>query len=188
MYYFFRFLRKNRKELLWAFATIPLIFNYFFWVHGTSTAYIMSMDFQRVFWILAPLVSLFAFTQIDSGNYLPSFNRIGLTWQASYFLEKCIHLICCFISISSFLCLLTALLIRGAPNQYMETHVAQLDKFRFINYHYYWQLTSTNEQLSMRHFKISGRDYRWLDNHRRDPIRVRLKQNIAGSSVTVIKK
>lgn len=174
--------------MLWAFSTIPLIFNYFFWVHGTSTSYVMSLDFERVFWVLSPLVSLFAFTQVDSGSYLPSFHKMGLPWQLSYFVEKLLHLIFCFISISSFLCLLTVFLIRGAPNQYVETRVAQLDEFRFITYHYYWQVKSPNEQLLMRHFKIGRRDYRWLDDHRRDPIRIRLKQNIAGSSVTVIKK
>ncbi len=178
---------EQKRQMIWAFIIIPMIFNYFFWIDGSSPSYVMSFEFQKTFWLLSPLVSLFAMTQIDSGVYIPSLRRLGLPWHLSYTIEKILHGLLCFVSISSFLLLLTALLIRHAPNHYMETGVGQLTEERFIVYHYYWQLNTLQLHLAGRDFKISKSEYNWLQDHRQDPIRVRVKHNLAGSSVTIIR-
>lgn len=178
---------KQHTQIIWAFILIPLILNYYFWIHGASPSYSMSFEFQKTFWLLSPLASLFAMTQIDSGSYLPSFRKLYLPWQLSYFLEKMIHGLLCFIAISSFLFLLTALLIQQAPNQYMETRVAEVQQERFIIYHYYWKLSIPHPYLAGRDFKISKSEYNWLQDHRQSPIRVRVKHNLAGSSITIIR-
>lgn len=183
----FKLLRKAPKQLLWAFFSIPLVFNYFIWLHGQSTSYAMSLDFERIFWILLLITSFTAYTQLDSSNYLPSFRRLGLPWQLSYFLEKLLHAICCLISMTSFLFLLTALLIRSAPLHYMEARVARLDQSRLLTYHYYWQMNIENSNLMIPSYKVDERTFKWLEDNRSERIRIRVRSNLAGASVKVIR-
>lgn len=183
----FKLIRKTPKQIIWAFCILPFIFNYFLWLHGTETSYAMSAEFEDAFWVVLPLMSLVGFTQVDSSAYLPSFRRLGLSWQLSYLLEKCIHLVCAVLSTASFLFLLTAMLIRHAPVHYMEAKVSRLEQTRFLSYHYYWQLKSSEPKLTTSNYKIDEKTYKWLEENRNERVRIRVRNNLAGTSVTAIR-
>lgn len=178
---------KAKKQVIWAFLSIPLGLNYFFWLHGNTTSYAMSLDFEKVFWILLLITSLTAYTQIDSSSYLPSFRKMGFSWQFAYILEKILHGLCCLIGTVSFLFLLTALLIRSAPMNYMEARVARLEQTRFLTYHYYWQMNIEDPDIMIPNYKIDASTYQWLDKNRSELVRIRVKRNLAGSCVTVVR-
>lgn len=178
---------QRKRQLIALFLVIPLLLNYYFWLSSFPPSYVLSGAFEKTFWIFAPSVSLFAFTQIDSGSYLPSFRRLGLPWQLSYFLEKFIHLLCCTVGISSFLLLLSALLIRGAPTEYRTVSIANLEQSRLNSYRYFWQIDSTEPYLANKNFLISEQQYQFLEINRKRQINIRLQHNVAGTAVTIIK-
>lgn len=178
---------QRKRQLVGLFLVIPLILNYYFWLSGLSSSYVLADVCQKTFWILAPTVSLFAFTQIDSGSYVPSFNKLGLPWQLSYLLEKIIHLICCTVGISSFLLLLGVFLIHGAPVEYRTVRMASIEQSRFYGYHYSWQVASAEPYLIGKNFLINEQQYQFLQANYNRNINVRVQHNIIGTSVTIIK-
>lgn len=178
---------QRKRQMIIAFLVIPLLLNYYFWLSSFPPSYALSEIFEKTFWVVSPIVSLFAFTQVESSNYLPSLNKLGFPWQISYFVEKVLHLVCCMVGISSFLLLLSALLIRGAPSEYKTVRVARLEQSRLNSYRYSWQIASPDEYLRGKDFLTTEKQYQFLDANRGRNINIRVQHNIAGSAVTIVK-
>lgn len=177
---------KHQRQLIWSLLTISLLLNYYFWLSHFSGSYALSDIFQKTFIVVMPFASLVAYSQIDSGSYLPSLRKLGLPWQLSYFLEKFLHLILCIIAMSSFLLLLSALLIRGAPIHYTSAQVGNLTQESWLHYRFYtWQPRGNIPEAFQHRYSINQKQYEQLTRNR--TVQVRVQHNLAGSSVTIIK-
>lgn len=182
---------RRKKTLIWLSFLIPNAFNLYYWLFSTSPSYVMSDIFWKTFWVIMPFTAIFAYTQVDSGSYLPSFRKLGLPWHVSYFLEKAVHLVGCFVSVSGCLWMLTAFLISQAPTQYMTVKVHRLEYTRLplLGYRYYCELDTSQAELANQPFRIRQEQYNWLEQneHRHDSIRVRVQYNLAGASLAIVK-